>query len=198
MRRVINMLLATVAFLLFAPLFLFFALAIATAMGRPVFFRQRRAGLGGVSFTLVKFRSMRDTRDAAGKLLPDSRRVTAIGRLLRRSRLDELPELWNIIRGDMAFIGPRPLLPETVAAMAGEGVKRGKLRPGLTGWAQVNGNSLLTPADKLALDLWYVDQRSLAIDLTILFRTLGVMIAGERIDPTSLEKAYACHRHRRS
>ncbi|MCF8708248.1 sugar transferase [Rhizorhapis sp. SPR117] len=190
------MLLATIALVLLAPVLLFFTVAVVTAMGRPVFFRQTRAGRGGVSFTLVKFRSMRETCDAAGKLLPDDKRITVLGRLLRRSRLDELPELWNIIRGDMAFIGPRPLLPETVAAMAEDGIKRGKLRPGLTGWAQVNGNSLLTPADKLALDLWYVDQRSLAIDLNILFRTLGVMIAGERINPISLEKAYACHRHR--
>src|SRR3546814_7377136 len=91
-------------------------------------------------FQLVKFRSMRDTRDASGQLLPDEERVTTIGRLLRRSRLDELPELWNILKGAMAFIGPRPLLPETVSAMGAGGVKRGKLRPGLTGWAQVNGN----------------------------------------------------------
>src|SRR3546814_2260062 len=96
---------------------------------------------------------MRDTRDPSGQLLPDDERVTTIGRLLRRSRLDELPELWNILKGEMAFIGPRPLLPETVSAMGAGGGKRGKLRPGLTGWAQVNGNSLLPAADKLALDL---------------------------------------------
>src|SRR3546814_3504361 len=108
-------------------------------------------------------------------------------RLLRRSRLDELPELWNILKGEMAFIGPRPLLPETVSAMGAGGEKRGKLRPGLTGWAQVNGNSLLPAADKLALDLWYVSHRSPAIDVGIVIKTLGVMIAGERSEEHTSE-----------
>jgi lipopolysaccharide/colanic/teichoic acid biosynthesis glycosyltransferase len=180
-----------------SPLILLIAFCVASVSGRPVLFCQRRAGLGGAAFDLVKFRSMRDTRDASGKLLPDDQRVTAIGRLLRRSRLDELPELWNIAKGEMAFIGPRPLLPETIAAMAAGGVCRGTVRPGLTGWAQVNGNALLDPADKLALDLWYVDNRSLMLDLSIIIRTLGVMMLGERIGRASLERAYAGNSRRR-
>lgn len=191
MRRVIDTLLALVGIALLAPLILLISICVLIASGRPILFRQWRAGQNGTPFQLVKFRSMRDTRDPSGQLLPDDERVTTIGRLLRRSRLDELPELWNILKGEMAFIGPRPLLPETVSAMGAGGEKRGKLRPGLTGWAQVNGNSLLTAADKLALDLWYVSHRNPAIDVGIVIKTLGVMIAGERIDRSSLERAYA-------
>ncbi|MCW4463446.1 sugar transferase [Sphingomonas sp. BT-65] len=174
-----------------APLLLLVAGAVALMLGRPVLFRQRRAGQGGRTFQLVKFRSMSHASTGDGRLLPDAARLTGFSRLLRRSRLDELPELWNIARGEMSFVGPRPLLPETVDAMGERGKRRGAVRPGLTGWAQVNGNALLSDADKLALDLWYIDNRSLARDAKIVLRTLAMLTHGERISDLNIGRAYA-------
>jgi len=170
------------------PLLLLVAVAVALALGGPVLFSQRRAGHGGQTFRLVKFRSM---AEADGEPLSDEARLTPFGRLLRRTRLDELPELWNIARGEMSFVGPRPLLPETVEAMGRAGVRRGEVRPGLTGWAQVNGNALLNDADKLALDLWYIDNRSLTRDAKIILRTFTMVIGGERVSPANIGRAYA-------
>lgn len=178
------------------PLMGLIAAAVWLAMGRPILHVQRRAGVGGLPFALVKFRTMRDTRDGAGRLLPDDRRVTGLGRLLRRTRFDELPELWNILAREMSLIGPRPLLPETVAAMGSPGMARCSVRPGLTGWAQVNGNALLTDADKLSLDLWYIENRSLWLDLRIAAQTLWTVLHGERLNPAQIEKAYARTAHR--
>ncbi|WP_343517621.1 sugar transferase [Sphingomonas sp.] len=182
--------LAALALVAAAPFLLLIAGAVALMLGRPVLFRQRRAGEGGRAFELVKFRSMRDL-DTDSPPLPDEARLTPFGKLLRRSRLDELPELWNILRGEMSFVGPRPLLPETVDAMGARGKRRGEVRPGLTGWAQVNGNALLSDADKLALDLWYIDNRSLARDARIILRTFSTVAQGERIDGLSIGRAYA-------
>lgn len=165
--------------------------------GSPVLFFQSRAGGGGLPFRLVKFRTMTDARDATGRLLPDERRTTTAGRFLRRTRLDELPELWNIARGEMAFVGPRPLLPETVAGFGEAGRRRGTVAPGLTGWAQVNGNTLLAAEDKLALDLWYVDHRSRPLDALILLRTIVVVFRGERVAAAELERARSHARDRR-
>lgn len=167
------------------PVILLTGLILAFVQGQPLLFRQARAGKGGVPFTLVKFRTMKDTRDADGKLLPDEMRVTGFGTFLRRSRLDELPSLWNVVIGDIAFIGPRPLLPETIASLGPAGVRRGLVLPGLTGWSQINGNTLLTLDQKIALDLWYVENRSLRTDCMILLRTLWVMSAGEKIRPAA-------------
>ncbi|QAY79956.1 sugar transferase [Sphingosinicella sp. BN140058] len=190
------MLLALLVGLVAAPLAALVAFAVRLSVGRPIFFTQTRAGLGGAAFEILKFRTMLDLRDGSGTLLPDSRRVTRIGHLLRRTRLDELPELINILRGEMSFVGPRPLLPETIAAFGAGGIARGRVRPGLTGWAQVNGNTLLTSEEKLELDLWYVANRSFVRDLAILVRTIGVMILGERRNDTNLEKAIAGGHHR--
>ncbi|HEY0624973.1 sugar transferase [Sphingomonas sp.] len=186
--RLAERVLAAVALAALTPLMLLVAGAVAIMLGRPVLFRQRRAGHGGRAFELVKFRSM---AAAPGQPLPDEARLSAFGRLLRRTRLDELPELWNIARGEMSFVGPRPLLPETVAAMGRAGARRGLVRPGLTGWAQVNGNALLNDADKLALDLWYVDNRSFALDGKIVLRTFTMLTRGERISTHNIGKAYA-------
>jgi lipopolysaccharide/colanic/teichoic acid biosynthesis glycosyltransferase/glycosyltransferase involved in cell wall biosynthesis len=189
--------LAALAFIAMLPVMLLLGMVVALALGRPVLFRQHRAGRGGRVFDLVKFRSMRDLRDAQGRPLPDEARLTAFGKLLRRSRLDELPELWNIARGEMSLVGPRPLLPATVAAMGEKGERRGSVRPGLTGWAQVNGNALLSDADKLALDLWYVEHRSLGRDLWIALRTVATLFGGERISQMHIRRAYASVADRR-
>ncbi|WP_282098438.1 sugar transferase [Qipengyuania xiapuensis] len=183
---------AAVMLLLLAPVAALLALVSLISMGGPVLFRQERSGLHGQPFTMAKFRSMNDARDAEGRLLPDGQRVTAWGRFLRRSRLDELPGLWSIVRGDMAFVGPRPLLPGTIASLGERGRQRGQVRPGLTGWAQVNGNTLLSLDEKVALDLDYVRNASLGLDCRIILRTIAVMIVGEKrtgeaamIDPPS-------------
>lgn len=173
-------LLAVVALVAIAPLLSIVALVVLIGMGRPVIFRQIRSGVGGAPFEMVKFRTMRDLRDQSGALLADSDRTPLAGRFLRRSRLDELPELINIARGEMDFVGPRPLLPHTIAAMGADGRLRGAVRPGLTGLAQVNGNTLLSADEKLRFDIWYVRNRTIVMDVMIVVRTLLVIVRGER------------------
>lgn len=174
---------AAVGLLLASPLLLILGLLVLSSVGRPILFRQVRSGKGGREFEMLKFRSMRDRTNDKGVPLPDQLRVTVVGHFLRRSRLDELPELINIVRGDMDFVGPRPLLPHTIHALGEAGRIRGLVRPGLTGLAQVSGNTLLTVEEKLRYDLWYVGNRSAALDAQILMHTIGVVIAGEkRID----------------
>ncbi|MDG5747710.1 sugar transferase [Qipengyuania sp. XHP0207] len=172
---------AALALLAASPVLAVLAGFILVGQGRPVLFRQARSGQHGVPFTLVKFRSMRDARDEAGHLLPDAERTTTIGAFLRRSRLDELPGLWNVARGEMNWIGPRPLLPETIHDLGERGRRRCEVRPGLTGYSQISGNTLLDLDDKIALDLWYVEHRSPRLDASILARTIGVMVLGERL-----------------
>ncbi|MHA7819580.1 MAG: sugar transferase [Erythrobacter sp.] len=163
-----------------SPLLLVLSLVCLIVEGRPVLFLQNRSGKAKEPFMLFKFRTMRDARDRHGELLSDAERVTALGRFLRRSRLDELPGLVNVLRGEMEFVGPRPLLPTTIDELGDAGSKRCAVRPGLTGWSQVNGNTLLTLNEKVALDLWYIDNRSVLLDLKILALTLFVMIGGEK------------------
>ena len=179
-RRLIPRLAAAALLIPAAPVIGLLALGVVVTMGRPVWFRQRRAGLGETTFTLLKLRSMREATDRFGAPLPDDERVTAFGRFLRRSRLDELPGLISVVRGHMAFVGPRPLLPGTIVELGARGVARGTVLPGLTGWAQVNGNTLLSLDEKIALDLWYAQHRSWRLDLRILVRTALVMLGGER------------------
>lgn len=191
MRRGFDIAVAATMAVVLAPVLALAALAVAIDLGRPVLFVQPRSGRGGRVFRMMKLRSMSEARDEGGMLLPDADRVSALGRFLRRSRIDELPGLWHVIAGDMALVGPRPLQPATVAAMGAAGVRRGAVRPGLTGWAQVNGNALLADPDKLALDLWYIDRASLWLDIGILVRTLGVVAGGERVNAHQLGRAYA-------
>lgn len=141
-------------------------------MGRPVLFSQVRPGLNGKPFTMVKFRTMTDARDEHGQSLPDSERLTAFGRFLRASSLDELPELWNVFKGDMSLVGPRPLLMEYLELYSPEQARRHEARPGVTGWAQVNGRNALSWEEKFNLDVWYVDNHSFWLDLKILFMTV--------------------------
>lgn len=180
MNRVLEVLICIVAGVLALPFFLLACLVVARTLGRPLFFTQPRAGLHGRTFLLHKLRSMSDARDAEGALLPDADRQTAATALLRRLRLDEVPQLLLILKGDMALVGPRPLLPETIEAFAAAGQTRCSVRPGLTGWSQVSGNTALSNDEKLQLDLWYVAHRSLGLDIQILIETIGVALGGER------------------
>ncbi len=171
--------------LLMLPL-LFLAGLIRLKLGKPVLFRQVRPGLGGHPFEMVKFRSMTDGRDINGELLPDAQRLTQFGRFLRASSLDELPELWNVLKGEMSLVGPRPLLMEYLPLYSAEQSRRHEVRPGITGWAQVNGRNAISWQEKFALDIWYVDNRSLWLDLRILWLTVrkvlirdGISAAGE-------------------
>ena len=179
-RRAIDIGVVVLLLPLALPLALAAALTTALALGRPLIFRQDRAGLRGRVFALAKFRTMAPPLSAARALADDAARTPPAGRWLRRLRLDELPQLLSILRGDMALIGPRPLLPATIAAMGRAGGVRASVRPGLTGWAQVNGNALLSDTEKLEHDIWYVRNRSALLDLEIIVRTIGVIMFGER------------------
>ena len=175
-------LLALVLVLLLSPLILAIALAVRLRLGGPVLFSQQRPGLHGRPFQLVKFRTMTQCRDGNGALLPDEQRLTPFGQWLRRSSLDELPELFNILRGDMVFVGPRPLLMEYLPLYSHEQARRHLVRPGLTGWAQVQGRNSLSWEDKFRLDVWYVDNRSLALDLWIVWLTIVTVIRRDGIN----------------
>jgi lipopolysaccharide/colanic/teichoic acid biosynthesis glycosyltransferase len=152
-------------------------------MGRPALFRQPRPGLGDKIFTLLKFRTMTSARDDCGNLLPDHSRVTRLGRLLRRSGIDELPQLWNILTGDLSLVGPRPLLVHYLDLYTPEQRRRHEVKPGLTGWAQIHGRNALSWDEKFALDVWYVDHRSTALDALILLRTVWVILHGRGSAP---------------
>lgn len=180
MRSLLARVAAAISLVALGPVLLLIALSVFVSMGSPVLFTQERSGLQGSRFTLLKFRSMREAMGQDGRPLPDEQRVTRIGRFLRRSRLDELPGLFNIVKGDLAVVGPRPLLPATIAELGDRGRRRGSVRPGLTGWSQVNGNTRLSLDRKIDLDLWYIAHRSWVLDLQIILRTLAVMILGER------------------
>jgi lipopolysaccharide/colanic/teichoic acid biosynthesis glycosyltransferase len=185
-KRLVDLLVASVALLLLAVPLLALAWLIRHKLGNSVLFRQVRPGLHGRPFTMVKFRTMTDERDPDGALLPDAQRLTSFGRFLRASSLDELPELWNVLRGDMSLVGPRPLLVEYLPLYTLEQARRHEVRPGITGWAQVNGRNAISWPDKFAMDVWYVDHRSLWLDIQILWRTVrkvlvhdGISAAGE-------------------
>lgn len=190
MKRAFDFLLALTALIMLAPLLAIIFLLVRVALGRPVLFRQNRPGLHGRSFELIKFRTMTDRLAANGELLTDAQRLTGFGHFLRASSLDELPELWNVLRGDMSLVGPRPLLMEYLPLYDADQARRHDVRPGLTGWAQVNGRNTLSWEEKFAADLWYVDNRSLWLDLKILARTIaavlgrrGISAAGEATMP---------------
>ena len=179
MKRALDVVVAAVGLVVTAPLQLVLAVLVRLRLGSPVLFRQQRPGLGGEPFTLVKFRTMTDERGSGGGLLPDADRLTPFGRWLRATSLDELPELVNVLRGDMSLVGPRPLLPEYLELYTPEQARRHEVRPGITGWSQVNGRNDQSWDDKLAADVWYVDHRSLWLDLRILARTV-VHVLGRR------------------
>ena len=181
MKRLLDFIAALLGLIALAlPLLLLMAL-IRRRLGSPVFFRQTRPGLHGQPFEMVKFRTMTDARGPDGQLLPDAQRLTRFGRFLRASSLDELPELWNVLKGDMSLVGPRPLLMEYLPLYTPEQARRHEVRPGITGWAQVNGRNALSWEEKFALDVWYVDHQSLALDISILWRTVRKVLVREGI-----------------
>jgi lipopolysaccharide/colanic/teichoic acid biosynthesis glycosyltransferase len=189
--RIVQRAAALLALLVFALPAMMTAALIRVSLGRPLLFRQLRSGLGGRPFTLVKFRTMHDTRDIHGQLLPDGERETALTRFIRAVRFDEIPQFLAILAGEMNLVGPRPLQPSTVAAFGPLGIVRCQVRPGLTGWAQVNGNTRLSDFEKLALDIWYIDHRSLVLDARILLLTAATLVRGERTRADHIAAALA-------
>jgi sugar transferase EpsL len=180
-KRAFDVALTVPALIVLSPVFALVALAVRVSLGSPVIFRQQRPGKNERPFTLYKFRTMRDARDAQGTLLPDARRLTRLGAFLRATSLDELPELVNVLRGDMSLVGPRPLLMEYLPLYSPEQRRRHDVRPGVTGWAQVNGRNALTWREKFALDIEYVEHVSMGLDLRILILTIVSVVRSEGI-----------------
>tara|TARA_R110000868_G_scaffold349937_1_gene611231 strand:+ start:2641 stop:3249 length:609 start_codon:yes stop_codon:yes gene_type:complete len=190
LKRLFDTSAAAFGLLLLAPIVLIVAVKVSRTLGSPILFRQARPGLNGKPFEMIKFRTMKDALDADGNPLPDSERLTAFGQFLRSSSLDELPELWNVLKGDMSLVGPRPLLMEYLPLYSAEQCRRHDARPGITGWAQINGRNALSWEEKFKLDVWYVDNRSLWLDIRILFLTVkkvlirdGISAEGEATMP---------------
>ena len=181
LKRAFDVVVAVTALVVLAPFLAVIALMIRTRMGSPVLFRQVRPGLHGEPFTMLKFRTMTDRRDPRGELLPDAERLTGLGQFLRRTSLDELPELLNVVAGEMSLVGPRPLLMEYLPLYNAEQRRRHDVRPGITGWTQVNGRNALTWDEKFALDCWYVDHRSLLLDAKVLVMTVRQVVGGHGV-----------------
>lgn len=180
-KRLLDILGASIGLVLLSPLLLLLIRRIGKDMGKPVLFRQTRPGKNAKPFEMIKFRSMRDEVDEAGIPLPDSERITPLGQKLRSSSLDELPELWNVLKGEMSLVGPRPLLMEYVPLYAPEQARRMEVRPGITGWAQVNGRNAISWEEKFKLDVWYVENRTLWLDLKILWMTIMKVVKKDGI-----------------
>lgn len=182
MKRLIDLLISCTVFILLLPAILLVGLLIKVKLGSPVIFKQMRPGLNEKPFYLYKFRTMTEQRDSLGKLLPDYIRLTSFGKLLRKYSLDELPQLLNVIKGDLSLVGPRPLLMEYLPLYNNEQAKRHLVRPGITGWAQVNGRNAITWEDKFRLDVWYVEKQSFLLDMKILMLTFIKVIRSEGIN----------------
>ncbi|HHX6854470.1 TPA: sugar transferase [Pseudomonas aeruginosa] len=180
-KRLFDIVASLLGLILLSPVILLVAWQIRRKLGKPVLFRQVRPGIGGHPFEMIKFRTMRDAVDANGNVLPDAERMTPFGNFLRSTSLDELPELWNVLKGDMSLVGPRPLLMEYLTLYSVEQYRRHELRPGVTGWAQVNGRNALSWEEKFELDVWYVDNRSFWLDLKIILLTLKKVFVREGI-----------------
>ncbi|PYC29638.1 sugar transferase [Aquipseudomonas alcaligenes] len=181
LKRAFDIFCSALALLLLWPVLLLLYVLVRVSLGSPALFRQQRPGLHGRPFIMIKFRTMLDALDTDGNPLPDDVRLTRFGRLLRATSLDELPELWNVLKGDMSLVGPRPLLMEYLPLYSAEQARRHEVRPGITGWAQVNGRNALSWPEKFALDVWYVDNRSLLLDIRILLLTVKKVFVREGI-----------------
>ena len=181
-KRAMDILASASCLVLFTPLIVGTSILVRLQLGSPIFFWQSRPGLNGRPFRMVKFRTMHDMRDSSGRLLPDAERLTAFGRFMRAWSLDELPELWSVLTGDMSLVGPRPLLTEYLDRYTPEQARRHEVRPGITGWAQVNGRNALSWDDKFKLDVWYVDNQSFWLDMKILALTVWQVLARKGIN----------------
>jgi lipopolysaccharide/colanic/teichoic acid biosynthesis glycosyltransferase len=181
-KRILDIIIASAALILLSPLYFYVAYKVKKNLGSPVLFRQVRPGLYGKPFEMIKFRTMKDAIDERGNPLPDSERLTPFGKMLRSSSLDEMPELWNVIKGDMSIVGPRPLLMEYLPLYNKEQAKRHDVRPGMTGHAQVNGRNAISWEQKFKLDTWYVENRSLWLDFKIMLQTVKKVIAKDDIN----------------
>jgi len=181
LKRLLDIVIASIALVLLSPIYFYVAHKVKKNLGSPVLFRQVRPGLHGKPFEMIKFRTMKDALDEQGNPLPDSERLTAFGKMLRSTSLDEMPELWNVIKGDMSVVGPRPLLMEYLPLYNKEQAKRHDVRPGMTGHAQVNGRNAISWEQKFKLDTWYVENRSLWLDFKIMLQTVKKVIAKDDI-----------------
>lgn len=180
-KRCFDIITSVLALLILSPIIVLVAYKIRNNLGSPVLFRQTRPGLNGKPFDMIKFRSMKDAVDKAGNPLPDSERLTPFGAKLRSTSLDELPELWNVLKGDMSLVGPRPLLMEYLPLYSQEQARRHDVKPGVTGWAQINGRNAISWQEKFRLDVWYVDNQSLLLDIKILLLTVKKVFVKEGI-----------------
>jgi len=181
LKRLFDIGAATTALIILSPVYAITAYKVKKNLGSPILFSQTRPGQDGVPFEMIKFRTMKDAIDSAGNPLPDSERLTDFGKALRNSSLDELPELWNVIKGDMSLVGPRPLLMEYLPLYSKEQARRHNVRPGITGYAQVNGRNAIDWDKKFELDTWYVDNQSLWLDIKILFKTVKKVVIKDGI-----------------
>lgn len=182
LKRLLDIIIASIALILLSPLYFYVARKVKKNLGSPVLFRQVRPGLHGKPFEMIKFRTMKDAVDAQGNPLPDSERLTPFGKMLRSTSLDEMPELWNVIKGDMSIVGPRPLLTEYLPLYNEEQAKRHNVRPGMTGHAQVNGRNAISWEEKFKLDTWYVENQSTLLDFKIMFKTVHKVLAKDDIN----------------
>lgn len=181
MKRMFDILVASSLLMVFSPLIVVVALMVRLKLGSPVLFRQQRPGLHGKPFGMIKFRTMLDARNQQGELLEDAARLTRFGKVLRATSLDELPELWNVLKGEMSLVGPRPLLMEYLPLYNAEQARRHEVRPGVTGWAQVNGRNAISWEEKFRLDVWYVDHQSFWLDIRILWLTIRKVLQSEGV-----------------
>ena len=180
-KRIFDLIVSLAAFAILSPILLLISILALAVEGLPLFFCQDRPGLGGKIFKICKFRTMKAARGSSGALLPDEERITGLGKFLRRTSLDELPELFNVIKGEMSLVGPRPLLVQYLERYSTEQVRRHEVLPGITGWAQVNGRNAITWDEKFRLDVWYVDHCSFWLDIRIILMTVWKVLAGEDI-----------------
>lgn len=181
-KRLFDIVVSALGLVLLAPIVGLIAWQVHRKLGSPVFFRQTRPGKEGAPFEMIKFRTMLDATDENGGTLPDDRRITPFGQFLRSTSLDELPELWNVLKGDMSLVGPRPLLMEYLSLYSAEQYRRHNVRPGVTGWAQINGRNALNWDEKFLLDVWYVDNQSLFLDIKIMFLTVKKVLIRDGIN----------------
>jgi len=186
-KRLFDVLLAVISLVMFLPIFIVLTILILSKMGSPILFRQQRPGLNGGVFNMYKFRTMTNESDKGGNLLIDKSRLTKFGKFLRSTSLDELPGFWNVLKGDMSLVGPRPLLVEYLPLYSEKQSRRHEVRPGITGWAQVNGRNAISWDEKFELDVWYVDNQSIWLDIKILWLTVQKVISRDGVSPEGVD-----------